>query len=110
MLLSALLKWVYHSKLYNVKKKIIIIQKKFRNFKNNNDVINNWAKLKNKINKITKWKEIQEIIHKLKINKSLNLIQNILLKKSGADAFNKFKCYIIFHNTCMLIKEKLEYR
>ena len=93
MLLSAILKWLYHSKLYNIEEKIITIQKHFRNYKNNIDSLNNWQKLKNKLSIIKKGKEIRKIVKYLKIYKSLNLIQNIIKKKS-----NKIILKVFIHN------------
>ena len=77
---SILLKWLYHSKKVKMEEKVIFIQKIFKNFKNNNDSINNWKNLKNKLYKNKIGNRFKEIIKYLKIYKSLDLIK-IILKK-----------------------------
>ena len=82
LILSILLKWLFHSKINNMEEKVIFIQKQYRNFKKNKNSINNWINLKNKLNINKKEKEIGNIIKNLKVYKSLNLIKNNLCKQS----------------------------
>ena len=101
LVLSALLKWLYHSKLNTMKEKVDIIQKKYRNFKNNSDSINNWKKLKNILYNKKNKKEIKEIINKIKTYKSINLIKSYIKNKIKKKIFNDLKHY---NNISLFIK------
>ena len=87
LLFSILLKWLYLSKLHQMEQKVIFIQKIFRTFKNINDSLKNWEKLKNEINLIKRGKEIKEIIKSLKLYRLLDLIKNNI-RKSVLKEFN----------------------
>ena len=93
LVLSALLKWLYHSKLNIMKEKVDIIQKKYRNFKNNSDSINNWKKLKNNLYNKKNKKEIKELINKIKIFKSINLIKSYIQNNAKRKIINDLKYY-----------------
>ena len=90
---SILLKWLYHSKKDKMEEKVIIIQKIFKNFKNNNDSINSWKNLKNKLYKNKIDKGIKEIIKYLKVYKSLDLIKNNIKKKARINILKEFNHY-----------------
>ena len=82
LLLSSLLKWLYHTKFNEMVEKVIYIQDKYRTFKINNDSKNNWIKLKNLLFNKENGKEIKEIIKYLKIQKAFNRLYDTLKNKS----------------------------
>ena len=82
LLLSSLLKWLYHTKFNEMVEKVIYIQDKYRTFKISNDSKNNWIKLKNLSFNKENGKEIKEIIKYLKIQKAFNRLYDTLKNKS----------------------------
>ena len=82
LLLSSLLKWLYHTKFNEMVEKVIYIQDKYRTFKINNDSRNNWIKLKNLLHNKENRNEIKEIIKYLKIQKAFNRLYDTLKNKS----------------------------
>ena len=82
LLLSSLLKWIYHTKFNEMVEKVIYIQDMYRTFKNNNNSKNNWIKLKNLLYNKENGKEIKEIIKYLKIQKAFNRLYETLKNKS----------------------------
>ena len=89
LVLSSLLKWIYHSKFNEMVEKVIYIQDKYRTFKTNNDSKNNWIKLKNLLLNKENGKEIKGIIKYLKIQKVFNRLYDSLKNKVRKNTLKK---------------------
>ena len=101
--LSYIYKWLYHTKLNNMKNNIKVIQNEYRNYRINKSAKNNWDKIiKALLNKENK-KEIKDIIRNLKILSYFNKIKKSIRKKSGKNIIKDFKKF----NKDSLIKLKM---
>ena len=103
LILSALYKWLFHSKINDMEQKVIFIQKQFRDFKSNKDSKNNWKKLKNNLNINKTKKEIGEINKKIKLFKNLNLIKKYISMQSKLYIFKILK----HHYNIILFRRKM---
>ena len=98
LMLSYLLKWLYHSKFIDMKQKVILIQKKFRSFINNNAIISKWNNLKKILNENKNKKEITEIVNRLKIYKAFTIIKKNIKTYTRKNILKEFN-----HNNKMFL-------
>ena len=107
IILSSLLKWLYHSKMHKANEKVTFIQKIFRNLKKRKDSVKNWEILKNRLCDSKRKSETKNIIRKIALYKSLDILNNNIKNKVRKNILKDINHYNKVSLSAKIIKKIL---